>query len=81
MAVGEKADVADPVEAMGHGVLQEATNEFVGCDCHDLCPTATTGTVAISAAKSETRTNTAALRASGGNQKRGAGLEARKIIR
>jgi hypothetical protein len=36
MAVGEEADVADPVEAIGHGVLQEATNEFVGRERHDL---------------------------------------------
>ena len=36
MAVGEEADVADPVEAVGHGVLQEAADELVGWERHDL---------------------------------------------
>jgi hypothetical protein len=39
MAVGEKADVTDAVEAVGHGVLEEAANELVGGQRHhlDLC--------------------------------------------
>ena len=36
MAVGEEADVADPVKAVGHGVLQEAADELVGRKRHDL---------------------------------------------
>ena len=29
MAIGEEADMADAVEAVGHGMLQEATDELV----------------------------------------------------
>ncbi len=36
MAVGEEANVADPVEAVGHGVLQEAADELVSRERHDL---------------------------------------------
>ena len=36
MAVGEKSDVSDPVEAVGDGVLKEAADEFVGREPHDL---------------------------------------------
>jgi len=36
VTVGEKSDVADSVEPVGHGVLQEATNEFVGRERHDF---------------------------------------------
>ena len=36
MAIGEEADVADPVEAVGHGVLQEAADEFVSGERHHL---------------------------------------------
>ena len=36
MAVGEEADMTDPVEAIGHGVLEEAADELVGRKRHDL---------------------------------------------
>ena len=36
MAIGEEADVADAVEAVRHGVLKEAADEFVGGQGHDL---------------------------------------------
>ena len=36
MAVGEKAEVADAVEAVGQGVQQEAADELVGVERHDL---------------------------------------------
>ncbi len=36
MAMGKEADMADAVEAVGHGVLQEAADELVGREHHDL---------------------------------------------
>src|SRR5271165_7021894 len=36
MAVGKEADVADAMEAVRHGVLQESADEFVGGERHDL---------------------------------------------
>jgi len=36
MAVGEKTDVTDAMEAVGHGMLEEAANEFVGGQRHNL---------------------------------------------
>ena len=36
MAVGEEADMADAVEAVGQGVQQEAADELVGVERHDL---------------------------------------------
>jgi hypothetical protein len=36
MAVGEEAEVADAVEAVGHGVLQEAADELVSGERHQL---------------------------------------------
>jgi len=35
-AVGKEADVADAMEAVRHGMLQEAADEFVGGERHDL---------------------------------------------
>jgi len=36
MTVGEKSDVADPVETVRHSVLQEAADECVGRERHDF---------------------------------------------
>ena len=36
MAVGEEAVVADAMEAVGQGVQQEAADELVGVERHDL---------------------------------------------
>src|SRR5271166_4819266 len=36
MAVGKEADVADAMEAVRHGMLQKAADEFVSGECHDL---------------------------------------------
>jgi len=36
MAVGKEADVADAMEAVRHGMLQEAADEFVSGERHDL---------------------------------------------
>src|SRR5271163_4237933 len=36
MAVGKEADVADAMEAVRHGMLQEAADEFIGGKGHDL---------------------------------------------
>src|SRR5271166_5442546 len=36
MAVGKEADVADAMEAVRHGMLQEAADEFIGGKRHDL---------------------------------------------
>ena len=36
MSVGEKADVTNAVKAVGHGVLEEAADEPVGGQRHDL---------------------------------------------
>jgi hypothetical protein len=36
MAVSEEADVAYPVKAIGYGVLQKSTNEFVGRERHNF---------------------------------------------
>src|SRR3954454_16866880 len=38
MAIGEEADVADTVETIGQGMLQEAADELVGRERHDLGP-------------------------------------------
>jgi len=38
MAIGEEADMADAVEAVGHGMLQEAADELVRGERHDLGP-------------------------------------------
>ncbi len=35
-AIGEQAEVADALEAGGHDVEQEAAQEFLGRQCHDL---------------------------------------------
>ena len=37
MAVGHEAKVADTVETVGERVKQEAANELVGLELHDLC--------------------------------------------
>src|SRR6476659_5881283 len=37
MAIGEKPDVTNAVEAIRHGVLEEAADELVGRQCHYLC--------------------------------------------
>ena len=37
MAVGHEAKVADTVETVGQRVKQEAANELVGLELHDLC--------------------------------------------
>jgi hypothetical protein len=37
MAVGHKAEVADTVETVGQRMKQEAANELVGLELHDLC--------------------------------------------
>ncbi len=36
MAIGHQADVADAMEAVGHGVLDEAADELVGWQGHEL---------------------------------------------
>ncbi len=38
MAVGEEADVTGAVKAVGQRMLQEATDELVGRERHDLGP-------------------------------------------
>ena len=40
MAVGEEAIVADAMEAVGQGVQEEAADELVGVERHDLRPAA-----------------------------------------
>jgi hypothetical protein len=37
MAVGHEAEVADAVETVGQHMKQEAANELVGLELHDLC--------------------------------------------
>ena len=37
MAVGHEAKMADTMEAVGQRVKQEAANELVGLELHDLC--------------------------------------------
>ena len=37
MAVGHEAEVADAMEAVGQRVKQEAADELVGLELHDLC--------------------------------------------
>ena len=37
MAVGHEAEVADAVETVGQRMKQEAANELVGLELHDLC--------------------------------------------
>ncbi len=37
-AAGEQAVVADAVKALGQGVQQEAADELIGGECHDLLP-------------------------------------------
>ena len=37
MTVGHKAEVADAVETVGQRMKQEAANELVGRELHDLC--------------------------------------------
>jgi hypothetical protein len=37
MAVGHEAEVVDAVETVGRRMKQEATNELVGLELHDLC--------------------------------------------
>ena len=36
MSVGQEAEVADPAEAVGQDMQQEATDEFVGVERHHL---------------------------------------------
>ena len=37
VAVGHEAEVADAVETVGQRMKQEAANELVGLELHDLC--------------------------------------------
>ncbi len=44
---GEKAVVPDPVEAARQDVEQEAADELIDCERHDLLPIATVATVVL----------------------------------
>jgi hypothetical protein len=46
-AAGEEAVVADAVEAMRQDVDEEAADELVGCEGHDLLPFATLGAIVL----------------------------------
>ena len=46
-AAGEQAVVADAVEAVRQDVDQEAADELVGGECHDLLAIATIGTIVL----------------------------------
>src|ERR1700674_51582 len=46
-AVGEEAVMADAMEPARQHVGQEAADELVGCECHDLLPLASLGAIVL----------------------------------